>query len=127
MCQFTAVRTNNPLPLGASITTAMVHSGTPIVNQLTVVPGYAGASYGLVPVYHVPPVFAVQNQVVDSFTLVAQSPVALGLGTRNNYMITVNSAYRYDTPNTNTPSFTPSFIPPFTPSYMLCPFTCHSI
>ena len=87
------MRTNNPLPVGASITTAMVHSGTPVVNQLTVVPGYSGASYGLVPLYHVPPVFAVQNQVVDSFTLIVQSPVALGLGNRNNYMITVNSAY----------------------------------
>lgn len=71
----------------------MVHSGTPTLNQLTVVPGYTGASYGPAPVYRVPPVFAVQNQVIDSYTLVSQSPVALGLGTGASYMITVNSAY----------------------------------
>ena len=91
--QFTAVRTNNPLPVGASITTTMVHSGAPVVNQLTVVPGYVGPSYGLAPLYKVPPVFAVQNQIIASFTLISQNPVALGQGTRNNYMITVNSAY----------------------------------
>ena len=90
---FTAVRCGSKLPKGATVTSTIARSGTPLVDQLTVVPGYTGASYGLAPVYKAPPQFAVQNQQVDTFTLVAQSPITLGLGNKNYYQLQVNSLF----------------------------------
>jgi hypothetical protein len=65
--KFSAVRCFSPTPTGAAIVVAIERSGGPTTNQITVVPGYTGPSYGVMMAYKKAPVFVVQNQNVEVF------------------------------------------------------------
>jgi hypothetical protein len=86
--RFSAVRCANPIPSGSSIKVALERSGSPILNQITVAPGFAGPAYGLAVAYKKAPVFIVQNQNVEVFTLMAGPPPSGQ--TSNNFRLSIN-------------------------------------
>lgn len=88
--RFSGVRCSNPVPSGSAIKVALERSGDPVVNQIAVVPGFTGPAYGLVVAYKKAPVFIVQNQNVEVFTLLAGPPPAGQ--TTNDFRLTIDDS-----------------------------------
>ena len=85
---FSAVRCANILPKGSGIKGSIVRSGNS-GGQIVVNPGYIGTDTGINLVYKKSPVFAVQNQNVQMYSIVSKYPGATG----NNFSLTLNLRY----------------------------------
>lgn len=81
--------------------------GDPLVNQLTVTPGYKGTEYGQTIANKKSPAFTVQNQIIEVYKLVALIPSTVVSDTSSYFRIVRN-----DTTGFNSVSNTGGYVSP---------------
>ena len=85
---FSGVRCTNVLPKGSGIKGSIVRAGDS-GGQIVVNPGYSGTDTGINLVYKKSPVFSVQNQNVQTYSIVSKYPGTTG----NNFSLALNLRY----------------------------------